>query len=217
MRPRHLIWDWNGTLLDDAWLCRHAINVLLERRRLPALSEERYQEIFAFPLEGYYQAAGFTFETETFDAVGMEFIALYTHQLRNCHLRQGARAFLQDAHGSGLTQAVLSAQEHGMLNQALAHQGILSFFDLVMGVDSFHARGKIEQGARLMEQLRWKPRSCVLVGDTLHDVDVARSLGVDCVLIEGGNQSRSRLAAAGVPVLADLAALRAELGLPPEA
>ncbi len=213
MRHRHLNWDWNGTLLDDAWLCRHAINVLLERRRLPALSEERYQEIFAFPLEGYYQAAGFTFETETFDAVGMEFIALYTHQVPRCHLRQGARDLLGALRDAGLTQAVLSAQEHGMLTQALAHHEILSCFDLVMGVDSFHARGKIEQGARLMERLRWRPADCLLVGDTLHDVDVARALGVDCVLLHGGNQSPARLAAAGVPVVADLAALRRELAL----
>ncbi|NCY21717.1 HAD family hydrolase, partial [bacterium] len=32
---RHLIWDWNGTLLDDAWLCREIMNGQLRRRGLP--------------------------------------------------------------------------------------------------------------------------------------------------------------------------------------
>ena len=30
---RHVIWDWNGTLLDDAWLCVEVLNGLLARRR----------------------------------------------------------------------------------------------------------------------------------------------------------------------------------------
>ena len=43
---RHLIWDWNGTLLDDAWLCREIMNGQLRRRGLPELSTERYEEKF---------------------------------------------------------------------------------------------------------------------------------------------------------------------------
>jgi phosphoglycolate phosphatase len=43
-----------------------------------------------------------------------------------------------------------------------------------------------------------------MVGDTLHDVEVAEALGISCVLIAQGHQSRERLDQAGVPVFADL-------------
>lgn len=212
-RHRHLIWDWNGTLLNDAWLCRHAANVLLERRRLPPMSEERYMEIFGFPLEEYYQKAGFRFDTESFEAVGLEFMAIYEHQLPSCHLRDGARDFLRAWRASGRSQAVLSAQQHDLLGRTLAHHRILAEFDLVLGVDSHYARGKIAQGAVLMERLRWKPAETVLVGDTLHDADVARAIGVDMILLDGGNQSVPRLAASGLPVARDIPHLAELLGL----
>jgi phosphoglycolate phosphatase len=143
----------------------------------------------------------------------MEFIQIYEHQWPRCHLRAGAKDLLDAARAAGLSQAVLSAQQHDLLRDALAHHRILSDFDLVLGVDSFHARGKAAQGRVLMEQLRWKPAECLLVGDTLHDADVARELGVQALLLHGGNQSPPRLATAGLPVAASLDDVARHLGL----
>jgi hypothetical protein len=51
-----IVWDWNGTLLDDAWLCREIMNEQLITRGLPALSMQRYGAIFGFPVKTYYEA-----------------------------------------------------------------------------------------------------------------------------------------------------------------
>jgi len=74
---RHLIWDWNGTLLDDAWLCRDIMNGQLRKRGLPTLSAERYEAIFDFPVEGYYRKVGFDWKKESFEEAGTEFIVEY--------------------------------------------------------------------------------------------------------------------------------------------
>ena len=33
----HILWDWNGTLLDDAWLCVEVMNSMLAERDLPQI------------------------------------------------------------------------------------------------------------------------------------------------------------------------------------
>ena len=62
-----IIWDWNGTLLDDVELCINSMNLLLKERNLQALTIDRYREIFTFPVKEYYQKAGFNFKTENFE------------------------------------------------------------------------------------------------------------------------------------------------------
>ena len=59
MKKNMIIWDWNGTLLDDVDLCVEAINMLLARESLPLLTgKEEYQRVFQFPIRAYYEAVG---------------------------------------------------------------------------------------------------------------------------------------------------------------
>ena len=64
---QNIIWDWNGTLLDDAWLCRDVMNGMLRLRDMDFLSAERYREIFDFPIVRYYERIGFDLERESFE------------------------------------------------------------------------------------------------------------------------------------------------------
>ena len=72
-----IIWDWNGTLLDDAEVCREAINKMLKVRNLPELSLSTYRNVFTFPVIEYYKEVGFDFSKEDWEPVAMEFINLY--------------------------------------------------------------------------------------------------------------------------------------------
>ena len=55
MRPELILWDWNGTLLDDVELCENALNRLLQRYGYPQrYDHEQYRAIFGFPVEDYY-------------------------------------------------------------------------------------------------------------------------------------------------------------------
>ena len=86
-RCSHVIWDWNGTLLDDVWLCVDIINAMLGRRGVPALDRERYRRIFDFPVPIYYERAGFDFSRETFAAAADEFCDEAARRVGEC--RQG--------------------------------------------------------------------------------------------------------------------------------
>ena len=201
---RHVIWDLNGTLLDDAWLCREIMNGQLRKRGLPTLSAERYEAIFDFPVEGYYRKVGFHWEQETFQEAGTEFIVEYERRKTECRLQIGARELLQQLESVGYSQAVLSAYSHGSLETFLGYFGVRSHFKSVAGSRNHYAEGKVEGGLRMLQELHVSPSETLLIGDTTHDAEVARAMGVGCVLIPCGHNSRDRLDRCGVEVVAGL-------------
>ena len=204
---QHIIWDWNGTLFDDAWLCLETMNSLLSKRGLPLLTAERYQRIFDFPVIEYYRRLGFDFSQEPFFTISTEFVLAYEQRLLECRLRPEARAVLQRNYDRGIPQSILSASKQTSLEEALAHFGIREMFAAVAGLDNHHAFGKVDLGLRLISTLTIDRGDILLIGDTVHDYEVAQAMGVDCYLIPSGHQAYSRLAASGARVVESLTAL----------
>lgn len=201
---KHVIWDWNGTLFDDAWLCVDVMNGLLRRRGLPLLTAESYARDFDFPVIEYYRRLGFDFAKEPFEKLGTEFMAEYERRRQECDLQVRARETLAAVARGGRTQSVLSAYRHDTLEQVLRHFGVRDHFIRVIGADDHYASGKLNQGLQWIRELGCAPEQVVLVGDTVHDFEVARAMGAACWLIPCGHQSRDRLAACGVPLFDSL-------------
>ena len=85
-----IIWDWNGTLIDDLHICLESINAMLKRRHLPLLSSSVYRQIFDFPVINYYLKLGFDLEKESFDHVSVEFHDEYLKRLNTGELHKHA-------------------------------------------------------------------------------------------------------------------------------
>ena len=202
-----IIWDWNGTLLNDTHLCVRTMNVMLEKRELPVLSLNRYRDVFSFPVKDYYQKIGFDFESEPFEIPALEFIDGYNAQMNDCKLQQDSLAVLNYFQSIGISQYILSAMKQDALEEGLRYHQIASFFEHVSGLDNHYAASKIENGHRLIADLNLNTRELVLIGDTVHDYEVATELGCQCVLIANGHQSRAILEATGVLVIDSLGQL----------
>jgi phosphoglycolate phosphatase len=207
MKYQHIIWDWNGTLLDDAWLCREIMNGMLGRRDLPRLSAERYAQIFDFPVKAYYQRAGWDFEKEPFVELSDEFIQEYERRKLECPLREGAVEVLTGNTNMGIPQSIISASKQTSVEEMVKWYRVENLFVAVHGLDNHHAFGKVDIGLQWVSELKLDPSEIVMVGDTTHDQEVAEAMGVDCILIPSGHQDKERLAASGVPVIDSLAEL----------
>jgi phosphoglycolate phosphatase len=120
--------------------------------------------------------------------------------LQDCHLHPEAAAVLSKLSAGGLSHSVLSAAEQGTLERGIAHFGIGSHFKGLIGTDNIHALGKIDQGHSWMAQLEWPPEAVVMVGDTLHDLEVAEAIGCDCILMTHGHHCPTRLKESGAPL-----------------
>lgn len=201
---KHIIWDWNGTLLDDVQLCVEIINSLLAKRSLPPLSLERYRQVFTFPVERYYEEIGFDFSSEPFESISTAFITAYERGRGRCKLAAGARETIEALAERGISQAVLSASKQNYLRQAIADQGLAQAFVAANGLDNHHAASKLDTGKAYLARQELDPAEILMVGDTLHDAEVAAAMGVSCCLVASGHQSRERLAAAGLPLIDNL-------------
>ena len=103
-RERYLIWDWNGTLLDDVETCVDVMNGMLERRGLaPLKSVECYRGIFTFPVREYYKKAGLDPARESFEKLALEYISEYNRRALSCGLVPYAREILREAEAMGLS------------------------------------------------------------------------------------------------------------------
>ncbi len=201
---KRIIWDWNGTLLDDKNVCVEIMNDCLGRRNLPLLTLGRYLDIFEFPVVNYYRKLGFDLHTESFEKVGMEFIDSYQKKMVKCALHADVHSFLRKVKDQSIPQYILSALNETNLKKVLDHFRLKDFFEEFRGLPDHFASGKIELGKELLANWDSKKEKTVLIGDTVHDFETAKSLGIDCILVACGHNSFERLSRCGTPVFRSL-------------
>jgi phosphoglycolate phosphatase len=207
-----IIWDWNGTLLNDTDICIESINGLLADRHLPQLNREEYLNTFGFPVIDYYRRIGFDFSTEPFDIPANQYINCYTQKVKDCQLHEAALPVLTFFKSRGFKQVVLSASETGILETSIAHFNIGHFFEALSGLGNHYANSKTEIGIGLMKTDHIQPQKACLIGDTAHDFDVAQKLGCNCVLVANGHQHASKLIGTGAFVVEKLTDIMALFG-----
>lgn len=204
MKFTHIIWDWNGTLLDDTELCVLIINGMLEQQNLPPISRSIYRNVFGFPVKDYYSKVGFDFNKRSFEELSDVFITSYEVGREHCRLMSGAKKTLDAIAELGCTQSILSASKQTYLEQAVLDHQLDTYFQSLHGLDNHHAAGKLESGRAHLKSSKLDPASTLLIGDTLHDAQVAEKLEISCCLIPNGHQSIERLQAAQVPISRNL-------------
>ena len=210
-RYKHIIWDWNGTLFNDVELCHNIINGLLKRNGIKEISLLKYKEIFDFPVKEYYQKAGLDFNKTSFEILGKEFMDEYERRKFESSIFNEVKEVLQTVRSFGLTQSLLSAYHHKSLIEITIHFGIKDYFIGLNGLDNIYAASKIDIGKKWIKKLGYTKGEVVLIGDTVHDFEVAKEIGADCILISSGHQSIERLLKCGVPVFEDLNLLKIEI------
>ena len=201
---KHMVWDWNGTLMNDVGLCLDITNQMLQRRGLAQVDSARYREVFGFPLRDYCARIGYDLECDSFERLSDEFNELYEKRRCECPLHEGVGDRLRALNGNGIQHTVLSAYGQERLVEIVAFYGLSPLFHAVWGLDNSYGEGKVERGRRCMAEMEWDPADTLYVGDTLHDGEVAQAMGVECVLVSHGHQNRHRLSQAGFTVVDSL-------------
>lgn len=190
---KHIIWDYNGTLLDDVGVCVDCMNILLKKYLNKQLTVEKYKEIFDFPVKKYYEKAGFDFSKYDFKIIGHEFIDLYHEKHNQLVLKNNSVKILNFFSKKKIKQSILSAREQNKLIYELKNFGIFDFFENISGLDNHLAASKEENGKFLIEKINIPKSEIVIIGDTIHDYEVAKSIGIGCILISDGHQSKAKL------------------------
>ena len=199
---KHVIWDWNGTLLDDVDHSVATINFFLREQGLATLDRESYRQVFQFPIRTYYEKLGFDFMVESFESLCDRFVDWFMQGMSQVALFPETRATLAALQLQGVQLSILSASDQQSLDRVIEQHDLAKFFDAVYGIADRFASSKVARGRELLRKSRISAEETVLVGDTLHDLEVAQAIGIDAILLGVGHQCPQRLALVHPHVLA---------------
>ncbi len=199
-----VIWDWNGTLLDDVDVSIEAMNRVLERYGLERLNKERYRKIFRFPVRDYYELAGFDFGKVDFEKPALEFIEEYYSLAGAAGLSHGALEAVTRLSESSIRQVILSASERESLIGQVRRLGIDGRFTDILGINNHFAASKAELALKWISDNNLDKNNTVFIGDTTHDFETASAADCPCVLVSSGHQSADALRAVSTNIARDI-------------
>ena len=126
---------------------------------------------------------------------------MYQEASYNCNLHKGVVKAFETLKEKGYRLVVLSASQIDNLKDQLDAFGITNYFDAILGIQNIYAKSKVQIGVNYIEQENLKKEECIMIGDTLHDEEVAHAMGIDVVLYDKGHQSHNVLSKGSSPVI----------------
>jgi len=194
MKKNNLVvfWDWNGTIVNDAFVFVDILNVFLKKQNLPLMTLKKYRATFCFPISRFYKQINLYQSDKNFEKLSQDFMVLYSQKMKHPKLVKNILSLLVYFHKKNITQCVLSAQNQNTLNFLVDFYGLRKYFSFVVGVQNNLALGKIKQ-ARFLEKKISGKNDIVVVGDTSLDWLVAQDVGARCVLVDWGHNNKKRL------------------------
>ncbi|MBQ2714748.1 MAG: HAD family hydrolase [Clostridia bacterium] len=188
-----VIFDWNGTVIDDVDGCYQILCEILARYGVKPVTYDEYREAFGFPIIEYYKKVGFVFENYTFEEVASHFVPMYDKTYPKCKLYDGIVDLIKRLKRDGVKVYLLSATQDGSLKEQTEYFKLDGLFDVIIGTDNFHGKSKMEEGRYLSRVEKLESKNVLLVGDTEYDYQVAQEIGVDCALLDYGHKPRKTL------------------------
>jgi phosphoglycolate phosphatase len=188
-----VIWDWNGTIVNDAYLFVDIMNQTLSKQGLPKITLDDYKNSFCFPIEKYWKSLGFKFTSVEFETMNSHFIQLYKARMEEPCLHKNIAAVFDAYKKLGIKQFVLSASEHHMLRGLVTNYKIAHYFTDIVGVDNLNAQGKVPLAKKLLIKHGLSSSETLLIGDTQYDARVASAIHCRLALVSFGHFSKERL------------------------
>lgn len=202
---KYIIFDFNGTVLDDVNVGLKAENVCIKTYlKRPPMDLDEYLHSFTFPVKSYYEKIGFRWdEGYTYEEVGDLWFKMYRQFRNEYKVFDGVIDILNKSHELGYKNILLSASSLEELKIQLKELNIDQYFDEVLGIDNIYAESKIEIALKWIQGK--DPNECMFIGDSLHDLQSAQAMKINnCVLVAKGHQAKDVLLAGHDNVVDDI-------------
>lgn len=204
---KHIIWDFNGTLLNDTQLSLDVDNNVFEKLGIPAITIDDYRNNMTMPVRDFYPTVGVDYSVHSYETIARLWLDEFNQKAVGVGLVSGALDAIRFFHGQGRSQSVLSASYEPSLRKQCEALGLTPYMTDISGLEDESASKKTEIGRRQLRELGLEGRDVVLIGDMLTDAHLAEDLGADCILVSWGHNDLKRLLSSGLPVARDFGEL----------
>jgi len=190
----NIVFDFNGTIIDDVDLCFNLLNKLLTLQNHKTVSKETYLEIFGFPIIDYYKKAGFEFDNgkDDFKKLSIIFTNDYYSQFNTIKMFDDVINTLEYLNKK-YNLYILSATRQDLLDTAVNNLKITKYFKGIIGIKDIYGHSKLDIGREYFKSHNIDTTKTVFVGDTIHDDEVAKNLNGISILIARGHQNKNIL------------------------
>ena len=183
---KYIIWDWNGTLLNDVSLNLEVLNCLREQEGLAPLTKDEYRSAFGFPIRDFYARIGFDFQKTSYETLADRYWVMYEQGVKTCPLTDGV---VQTLAALPASHIILSASPLSALRAQVAqYPDLAAHVSRILGTDNVLGASKTALARSLREEGLCPPDEMLVVGDTDHDAATAAVLGCRFIPYAGGHQ-----------------------------
>jgi phosphoglycolate phosphatase-like HAD superfamily hydrolase len=201
----HVVWDWNGTLVDDLPVVVEAVNYALAGLEADPIDAGIYRDLYVRPVILFYERLlERTPLPAEWDLIDGRFHERYAASLGRVPLTADALTAIERVGEKGWSQSILSMWWHEELLPFVEAKGIHDSMSSIQGNRHDAGAGKAVHLAEHVARLGYEPGEVTMIGDALDDAVAAREVGTECVLYDGGSHHRAELEAAGMPVASSL-------------
>lgn len=190
MAYKLIMWDWNGTLANDAYAAANAVSDSLTSRGAEGITLEYYREKFSNPVKDFYKLFP-VLDDVSFHTIAIEFNEGYDRHFESGSLHIGSYEALKMVQNAGIKQVIVSASERIQLLNNAKRFDVESYFDDILANDDYGAGSKVERALNFFKAQGIEPCEALMIGDTDHDAETAAAIGCDCLLIPNGHQCRA--------------------------
>lgn len=197
MAIRHIIWDYNGTLLDDTQLGVDCDNYVFDTLGLPRIDVAAYRKHMTMPVRDFYTALGVDLGVYQYETISRLWLDRFNQHAVAVGLVPGALEAIARYQAMGFSQSILSASYEASLREQCAALGVVPYMTAIDGLGDESAQRKTDIGRAQMKKLGLAGGETVLVGDMVADSELAQALGTACVLVPWGHNDDVRLEKTG--------------------
>ena len=194
---KHIIWDFNGTLLSDAQLGVDCDNYVFDTLGLKRITIEDYRAHMTMPVRDFYTSLGVDLNIYRYETISRLWLDRFNQHAVSVGLVPGALKSIVRLKAMGFTQSILSASYEKSLEEQCEGLGLVPYMQEISGLGDESAQKKTDIGRAQLKKLGLQGEDCVLVGDMVADSELADALCMDCVLVPWGHNSEQRLEKTG--------------------